>query len=297
MLICWCGCGPSSPVQGGGTPPSVLSFCPWIKQLPLSLFSHGSRRSVHASPALAKAFQSACSLCSTSQGTDAGQHLSRAEPSVDVSVFCYGCCVCYLCLSVCVCVRVCARVCVSISIQTSSHMDNLSLAAATMASVGSGACTAAKTHESSSHCFWMSSVSGLVVGGGPDRYCQTLLVTDKKSQVIHVTFYTLGTMSVCVCVCEAEIHSVTMTVATQVQPAFLASTDAFQWRVKMAVITMLLTAPRLKLEQAGWRTAPRGRVRHPGDHSRNSVFVTLHYRFCLPHHVTWWIFSCQYGNH
>lgn len=46
----------------------------------------------------------------------------------------------------------------------------------------------------------MSSVSGLVVGGGPDRYCQTLLVTDKKSQVIHVTFYTLGTMSVCVCV-------------------------------------------------------------------------------------------------
>ncbi|KAF3844872.1 hypothetical protein F7725_008035 [Dissostichus mawsoni] len=39
----------SSPLQGfdkqkGGTPPPLLSFCPWIKQLPLSLFSHGSRR-------------------------------------------------------------------------------------------------------------------------------------------------------------------------------------------------------------------------------------------------------------
>lgn len=32
---------------GGGAPPPAFSFCPWIKQLPLSLFSHGSRRSVH----------------------------------------------------------------------------------------------------------------------------------------------------------------------------------------------------------------------------------------------------------
>ncbi|KAG7238508.1 hypothetical protein INR49_030781 [Caranx melampygus] len=32
------------PSCAGGTPPPVLSFCLWIKQLPLSLFSHGSRR-------------------------------------------------------------------------------------------------------------------------------------------------------------------------------------------------------------------------------------------------------------
>ncbi len=96
------------PSYGGGTPPPVLSFCPWIKQLPLSLFSHGSRRSVHASTALAKAFQSVpCSLCSTSQGTAAvaGQHLSV----VDVSLSRYSFCVCYLCLSVCACV--CVFVC------------------------------------------------------------------------------------------------------------------------------------------------------------------------------------------
>lgn len=42
----------------------------------------------------------------------------------------------------------------------------------------------------------------------------------------------------------------------------------------MAVITMLLTAPRLKLEQAGRRTAQRRRVRHPGDFSHDSLFFT-----------------------
>lgn len=42
----------------------------------------------------------------------------------------------------------------------------------------------------------------------------------------------------------------------------------------MAVITMLLTAPWLKLEQAGRRTAQRGRVSHPRDLSSHSVFST-----------------------
>lgn len=51
---------PSDTRGAGGTPLSVLSFCLWIKQLPLSLFSHGSRRSVHASGALAKALQPVC---------------------------------------------------------------------------------------------------------------------------------------------------------------------------------------------------------------------------------------------
>lgn len=56
------------PSCAGGTPPSVLSFCPWMKQLLLSLFSHGSRRSVHDSTALAKAF----SVCVQSV-----QHITR----------------------------------------------------------------------------------------------------------------------------------------------------------------------------------------------------------------------------
>lgn len=138
------------PSCAGGTSPSVLSFCLWIKQLPLSLFSHGSRRSVQVSTALIKAFQSACSQCSTSQGTVAvaGQPMSLAELSVvDLPVCCYSCYMCNLRLPVCL------PVCQSISIQIGSHIDSLSVVASTMSSVGSGACTAARACGSCSHCF------------------------------------------------------------------------------------------------------------------------------------------------
>lgn len=119
MLICWCGCSPSPPVQGGGTPLSPLSFCPWIKQLPLSLFSHGSRRSVLASAA-AKAFQSACHLCGASQTSVAvalSTPVTRAEMSVvDLSALPVP-------ARVCVCVSLCVLN-VSISVQISSHMES-----------------------------------------------------------------------------------------------------------------------------------------------------------------------------
>lgn len=109
MLICWCGCGPAPPVQGA-TPSLVLSFCPWIKQLPLSLFSHGSRRSVHSSTALAKAFQSAGGLCGASQGTVAG----AAHPSVvDVSAL-FKAAVCATCA--------CQYLYASIPMQISRHI-------------------------------------------------------------------------------------------------------------------------------------------------------------------------------
>lgn len=129
-----------------GTPPSVLSFCLWIKQLPLSLFSHGSRRSVRASTALAKAFESLCSLCSTSRDAVDGRHLSLSLSLaelcvVDVSVWHYSRGVCYLCLHV------------SISIQIHSHMDTLSGVSGTMAFVGCGACTVAQAYRSCSYGF------------------------------------------------------------------------------------------------------------------------------------------------
>ncbi len=40
----------------------------------------------------------------------------------------------------------------------------------------------------------------------------------------------------------------------------------------MAVITMLLTAPWLKLEQAGGQ---RGSVRHPRDHSSSQLYIDI----------------------
>lgn len=58
--------------------------------------------------------------------------------------------------------------------------------------------------------------------------------------------------------------------------------------VKMAVITMLLTALQLKLEQAGWRTARRGR--DPRGHRHICLLLTLHSHnwFCLAVKGTWW---------
>lgn len=66
-------------------------------------------------------------------------------------------------------------------------------------------------------CLWFHSEQGGVEGA--DGYRKSLLVSDK----LYVLFYSLETISVYV----AETHLVTMTVATQVQPVFLASKDAF----------------------------------------------------------------------
>lgn len=96
MLICWCAyVAPPFLCGGGGPPPSVLSFCPWIKQLPLSLFSHGSRRSVHTSTA-AKAFQSVQHITRHRRF-----RLSTPVSLADVSACCYSCCLLPVCVCVC----------------------------------------------------------------------------------------------------------------------------------------------------------------------------------------------------
>lgn len=173
---------PSCVSVGEGTPPSLLSFCPRIKQLPLSLFSHGSRRSVHASSALAKAFQCVCSLRGTSQDTSL------------VS----GCwCVCLVTATVCVLpVLLCVCVCVCEHLHSNQKPHGQFVTRCS----NNGFCGEAVEDTKILFPLFPQWEMSFWVREEAAGFFRSLSVTDKKRKMIHVC-------TVWECVRGAEVHN------------------------------------------------------------------------------------------
>lgn len=125
MLICWCGCSPSPPVQEGGGDSPLQRF-PFVRGKSNCLFPCSAMGAAGQYTLLLQlklfSLRAICAVHRRAQSLLPCQHLSPEQRCPLLMCLCY--CLCYLCLPMCMCVYVCVRENVSISIQISCHMES-----------------------------------------------------------------------------------------------------------------------------------------------------------------------------